>query len=95
MVDTHGVFHITQCISFSGATGDCDTSTFHISDLYWGDMTGTTRSELVADLQCSGAAPCEQVEISNVKLRHSYADRPVERYRCRNVVDTIGFECNE
>ncbi|KAG6815495.1 hypothetical protein H0H87_001273, partial [Tephrocybe sp. NHM501043] len=35
---TNSVASITQCTSFSGATGQCDTSLFQISDVTWGPM---------------------------------------------------------
>jgi galacturan 1,4-alpha-galacturonidase len=86
------VFSITQCNSYIGATGGCDTSLFQIEDLTWGDMTGTIKSSTVASLQCSGDTPCTGVNISNVAV--TFDDEPAVGYLCSNVSSPIGFACN-
>lgn len=86
-------FSITQCNSYIGATGGCDTSTFQIEDLTWGDMTGTLKTNDVASLQCSGAAPCTGVNISDVAFTVN-GTAPATGYLCSNVSDPIGFTCN-
>ena len=94
MVATRGVFQITQCISFSGHTGDCDTSKFQVSDLHYSNLTGTVRTDVVADFRCSAAAPCENITLSNLNLTKRASGKPPELYRCRNVKSPQGFECN-
>jgi hypothetical protein len=37
---------LTQCTSFSGATGGCDTSTLQISDVPWGELSLNISTEL-------------------------------------------------
>ncbi|GLB42980.1 putative glycosyl hydrolase 28 family protein [Lyophyllum shimeji] len=58
---TNSVAHITQCTSFSGATGGCDTSLFQISDITWGPMTGNVATGTLASMRCSGSAPCPNI----------------------------------
>ena len=58
---TREAAQITQCTSFSGATGGCDTSLFQISDIAWLNISGTQNTDVLASLQCSGAAPCTSV----------------------------------
>lgn len=94
IVEAYQLFSITQCNSYIGATGGCDTSTFQIEDLYWGDMTGTLKTNDIASLQCSGAAPCFGVDISNVHMTINSTGTPATGYRCSNVSDPIGFTCN-
>ncbi|MCJ1444619.1 MAG: hypothetical protein MMC23_005121 [Stictis urceolatum] len=91
-VSSRGSLSITQCTSFSGQTGDCDTSTFKISDLHWTNMSGTTQATDIAELQCSGAAPCEGVEIHDVVLETADGNG-VTGFACSNVEGEIGFEC--
>jgi hypothetical protein len=88
-----GVFQITQCTSFQGATGGCDTSEFQISDLHYGNMMGTTTTSEIASLQCSGAVPCPGIDISNVTLRIVGSSTIADEFDCSNVVDPIGFSC--
>lgn len=82
---------ITQCNSYIGAVGGCDTSQFQIEDLTWGDVTGSIRSSDVANLQCSGDTPCAGVNISNVDVTFNGA--PATGYLCSNVSSPIGFTC--
>ncbi|RDX56268.1 pectin lyase-like protein, partial [Lentinus brumalis] len=64
---TNGVALITQCTSYNGQTGDCDTSTFQISHVTWSNITGTVSNNLLASLQCSGAVPCPDIVIEGVQ----------------------------
>jgi len=93
LVDVDQVFGITQCTSYEGFTGNCDTSLFQIEDLTWGDVKGTVASNLVATLQCSGDAPCKGVNISNVAVTFNGSEVASE-YSCGNVTDPIGFTCS-
>lgn len=91
------LFSITQCTSYSGARGACDTSNFQIEDLTWGDVQGTIRSEIVASLQCSGSVPCTGVNISGINVtlagNESAAAAVPMGYLCSNVSEPIGFTC--
>ncbi|EIN11435.1 pectin lyase-like protein [Punctularia strigosozonata HHB-11173 SS5] len=84
---------VTQCTSFSGATGGCDTSTLKIANVSWVNMTGTTASGTVAEIQCSGAAPCENVAIEGVHLAEAGGGDVPALYLCSNVASSIGFNC--
>ncbi|RPD81625.1 pectin lyase-like protein [Lentinus tigrinus ALCF2SS1-7] len=63
---TDGVAQISQCTSYNGQTGDCDTSTFQISNVTWTNFSGTVANNLLGSLQCSGAAPCTDIVIEGV-----------------------------
>lgn len=92
-MNSRGVIQITQCTSFSGQTGDCDTSKFQISGLHVTNMKGTTASTQIASLQCSGAAPCHDIEISGMNLKDANGTT-ANKYTCSNVVNPIGFKCS-
>lgn len=89
-------FSISQCTSYSGATGSCDTSTFKISNVVLQNITGTVASSIVGNMQCSSAAGgCDDVEITNVDLINTSsanATSAPSRYLCNNV-DAVGFTC--
>ena len=55
-------------------------------------MSGTTQATDIAELQCSGAAPCEGVEIHDVVLETADGNG-VTGFACSNVEGEIGFEC--
>lgn len=85
-------FYVTQCNSYSGFTGQCDTSKFQISDLAIRDMSGTLQTDVVASMQCSGAAPCDGISIRDVDFEKSDGSTPAQ-YLCSNVVRPDGFAC--
>ena len=82
---------ITQCTSFEGATGECDTSLFQISNVTWENMTGSIAGTKLASLQCSGSAPCPgiTIELSNI-VTSTGAPGTIS---CSNVVNPTGFSC--
>jgi galacturan 1,4-alpha-galacturonidase len=82
---------ITQCTSFQGSTGGCDTSLFQLSDITWANMTGTIDGTTLASLQCSGDAPCPGIDI---ELEEVVVNGTQRVFKCSNVVDPIGFTCN-
>ncbi|KAH7334787.1 glycoside hydrolase family 28 protein, partial [Rhizoctonia solani] len=82
---------VTQCTSFQGATGGCDTSTLQISNITWGPMTGTTNYDVLAQLQCSAAAVCKGLRfetMSGIKGNSTSL-----KINCSNVENSIGFNC--
>ncbi|APA10819.1 hypothetical protein SS1G_03540 [Sclerotinia sclerotiorum 1980 UF-70] len=89
-----GIFAITQCTSYNSATGNCDTSLFQFSDIRLRDWKGTATSDVVAELQCSGAAPCTGVVIEGMKGIWDTVNgtRPVQ-FLCDGVVGQEGFNC--
>lgn len=50
--------HISQCTSYDGPHTNGCSSEFQISEMNWGNAVGTVTTSAVADLQCSGNAPC-------------------------------------
>ena len=95
-----GAFTISQCTRFKGAPGDgnCTNSGFEVRDMTLTGLTGTSRSDNVASLQCSAVKPCTSIGLFDVDLRKvdddgAGTDAPVKEYLCGNAVDVRGFEC--
>jgi len=87
----YAIAQITQCTSYVGATGGCDTSKFQISNITWGPGVGNTVTGYLAELQCSAAAPCPNITL--VDGLNSVETNGTERLvTCSNVVDPT-FEC--
>lgn len=87
---------VTQCTSYNGMRGACWTSRLSISDLHWGNTTGTLTGGEVATLQCSSAQEgggCEGVVLEGNELTHAGDGTEVKGYKCANVVSKEGFEC--
>ncbi|KAI0147042.1 pectin lyase fold/virulence factor [Xylariaceae sp. FL1272] len=86
--------NIGQCTTFSGTTGDCNSSLFHVGDILFSNFSGTTASSYVGKMQCSPAAGgCTGIEYEGMDLTGSSTGTAVSDYQCSNVVDPIGFEC--
>lgn len=86
-------FTISQCTTFSGASGNCTNSKFQIRDLVFTDISGTVDSAEVASFQCSAVAPCEDITIENVSLRIAGNTTLADEYLCGNVEGTVGWNC--
>ncbi|KII90376.1 glycoside hydrolase family 28 protein [Plicaturopsis crispa FD-325 SS-3] len=86
------IAQITQCISYSGATGGCDTSHFQLSNITWGPITGTVASGSLAQFQCSGDAPCPGIQLVGFDEIQTNGTRDIS---CSHVVDPVGFNCTE
>jgi hypothetical protein len=89
---TMQVAEITQCTSFSGAVGQCDTSTMQISNISWSGLQGSLLTSNVASLECSGAAPCQDVRILDSDFTFA-TNTTVGTYSCHAVASTEGFTC--
>ena len=85
-------FAISQCTVFAGTAGNCNTSTFHLSDIIFKDVIGTLLSEPITSLQCSAASNCTDIIIENLNLKLPNGTA-ASRYLCNNAVDTHGFTC--
>ncbi|RDW58427.1 hypothetical protein BP5796_12357 [Coleophoma crateriformis] len=48
---------VTQCTTFNGAAGDCNSSEFEIEDIKFQDVAGTLNEDPIAHFSCSGAMP--------------------------------------
>lgn len=91
--DSAGIFAITQCTSYNGASGGCDSSEFNVRDLRLINWTGTAASDVVSDIQCSAASPCTGIVIQDVDIIDSVNGTRPANYLCDNVVDPTGFNC--
>jgi polygalacturonase len=86
-------WYITQCTSYNGVEGGCDTSQFRIEDMHWGDTRGTTQGRTVASLQCSGAVHCTGIEIFGNELTIEKNGTKTTEYLCSHVDGPLGFNC--
>ncbi|ROW06873.1 hypothetical protein VMCG_04074 [Cytospora schulzeri] len=93
LINASGVLGVTQCTSYNSATGGCDTSRFNIRDLRVLNWTGTAASDVVAEIQCSGASPCTGIVIEGVDIVDSVNGTRPANYLCDSVVDPVGFNC--
>ena len=89
-----GLFAITQCTSYNGFSGSCNTSDFNIRDMTIKNWSGTTTSDVIGDMQCSAAAPCTGITIEGVEgLVDTVNGTLPSQYLCDSVVDPTGFNC--
>lgn len=88
-----GIFAVTQCTSYNSATGNCDTSEFNLRDITMRNWVGTTTSDVVAELQCSGASPCTGVAIEDINILDTVNNTAPANYLCDSVVTPTGFNC--
>jgi galacturan 1,4-alpha-galacturonidase len=86
-------FAISQCTTFSGASGNCSSSEFQIYDVSFRSIYGTTTTEDVASFQCSGVKPCYNISITNEHLVLSSNDSMADAFLCSNVIQEEGFNC--
>jgi galacturan 1,4-alpha-galacturonidase len=95
LISNRGVFDIIQCTSFSGYTGNCNTSTLAISDLDFGNIQGTVVAGVtrLGTFDCSGAVPCHNITISGVNVEMVGNGSQVQGYSCTAVEGTTGFSC--
>ncbi|KAK4502231.1 hypothetical protein PRZ48_005656 [Zasmidium cellare] len=84
---------IDQDQSYNGVKGGEDTSRFQFEDIHFNDVHGTLQGDRVVSFQCSGAAPCTGLSMSNYGFTVFSNGSVPERYLCDNVVDPQGFEC--
>jgi len=89
---TTQVAQITQCTSFEGDVGDCDTSTMQISNITWSGLDGSLLGSSIASLSCSGAAPCQDLRILDSNFTFA-TNTTVGTYSCHAVASTEGFTC--
>ena len=86
-----GVFYITQCTTFSGVAGDCNSSLFNLRNIQFTNSIGFVGTSYIAYMQCSADSPCTDIEISNIDLTKN--GTLIDEYHCSNVEDEIGFTC--
>ena len=95
MISNRGVFDITQCTSFSGSTGNCNTSNLAISDLNFRNISSTVVAGVIrlGTFDCSGAAPCHNIATSDINVKTVGNGGEVQGYSCTAVEGTLGFSC--
>ncbi|KAF2167153.1 glycoside hydrolase family 28 protein [Zasmidium cellare ATCC 36951] len=91
MGDSQSVFQLSSCYGYFGSSPACETSEFQVSNLQIRNVTGSLSTDAVVSLQCSGAAPCQDVDIEDVNV--TVPDGETPQYLCDNVDDPDGFEC--
>lgn len=109
--DALGVFAITQCTNYlllvgpddnnnnntnnNNNSNSCDTSRFGIHNLTLRHWTGTARSDVVAELQCSAAQPCTglAMEEGGIALWNPVNGTVPAQVLCDSVVAPVGFAC--
>jgi Glycosyl hydrolases family 28 len=84
-------FSITQCTTFSGVAGDCNSSEFLIEDIAIEDIEGTIDADPIASYQCSAAAPCQNISMLDVAL--TVNGSAATGWKCSNLVGAVGFAC--
>ncbi|KAH7097601.1 pectin lyase fold/virulence factor [Auriculariales sp. MPI-PUGE-AT-0066] len=93
--NTTNLFTIGQCTTFSGTTGDCNSSLFNLRNIQLTNWTGTASTSNVVELKCSKASPCSNIQTTNINVNSSQNDTVIDGYLCRNVASTVGFTCNK
>lgn len=92
--NSSGIFAITQCTSYNSASGGCDTSEFNLRDITLKNWSGTTTSNVIAEMQCSGASPCTGFTIVGMKAIVDTVNGTLpSQYLCSNVDDPMDFNC--
>ncbi|KAF2101074.1 galacturan 1,4-alpha-galacturonidase B [Rhizodiscina lignyota] len=84
---------ISQCTTFSGASGNCTSSKFELENIKYSKLTGTSTTSQVASLQCSGVKPCHDITITDVDLTINSTTTEASSYLCGNVEDPHGWNC--
>ncbi|KAE8323784.1 galacturan 1,4-alpha-galacturonidase B [Aspergillus sergii] len=88
-------FSITQCTTFSGTSGDCDSSLFEISNITIKNWTGDVGSSYAAYMDCSEASGgCKDITITGFNVTNTTSGDIVTKYRCGDVSSTHGFTCS-
>ncbi|KAI1097318.1 pectin lyase fold/virulence factor [Jackrogersella minutella] len=87
-------FSITQCTRFSGAPGEgnCTNSEFQIRNITVRTMSGMTKSNQVASLQCSAVKPCTDIDLFDIDLKFANGTEATD-YLCGNAESPQGFSC--
>lgn len=84
---------ISQCTTFSGASGNCTSSKFELENITYANLTGSTTTNTVASLQCSGVEPCHDITITGMDLTINSTTTEAASYLCGNVEDPHGWNC--
>ncbi|THW88403.1 pectin lyase-like protein [Aureobasidium pullulans] len=74
--NTSQAVYINKCYFKVPAQGAyCETSTFEFQDFDFDNISGTVRTPIGVNLNCSQAAPCRDLKLSEVSLRQSESNK--------------------
>ncbi|THW16823.1 pectin lyase-like protein [Aureobasidium pullulans] len=74
--NTSQAVYINKCYFKVPAQGAyCETSTFEFQDFDFDNISGTVRTPIGVNLNCSQAAPCRDLKCSEVSLRQSESNK--------------------
>ncbi|TIA57998.1 pectin lyase-like protein [Aureobasidium pullulans] len=74
--NTTQAVYINKCYFNVPAQGAyCETSTFEFQDFDFDNISGTVRTPIGVNLNCSQAAPCRDLKFSEVSLRQSESNK--------------------
>ncbi|THX24102.1 pectin lyase-like protein [Aureobasidium pullulans] len=74
--NTTQAVYINMCYFKVPAQGAyCDTSTFEFQNFNFNNISGTVRTPIGVNLNCSQAAPCRELKFSEVNLRQSKTNK--------------------
>ncbi|THW14363.1 pectin lyase-like protein [Aureobasidium pullulans] len=74
--NTTQAVYINKCYFKVPAQGAyCDTSTFEFQNFNFNNISGTVRTPIGVNLNCSQAAPCRELKFSELNLRQSKTDK--------------------
>jgi polygalacturonase len=89
---TQGIY-VNKCYyKVADQANYCDTSTFEFEDLSFSNFTGTVRSAYGVSLNCSAAAPCQDIQFSNVDF--AAANGSAAGVYCDNAKGLSGAQCS-
>ncbi|THY49965.1 pectin lyase-like protein [Aureobasidium pullulans] len=74
--NTTQAVYINKCYFKVPAQGAyCDTSTFEFQNFNFNNISGTVRTPIGVNLNCSQAAPCRELKFSELNLRQSKTNK--------------------
>ena len=88
--NTTQAIYINKCYyKVADQAAFCDTSTFEFQDLTFENISGTVSSAVGVNLNCSIAAPCQNLAFDNISLQRS-GDNSTATIRMQNAYNVTG-----
>lgn len=92
--NTSQAVYINKCyFKVPDQSNYCDTSTLEFANLSFADVKGTVNGKVGVALNCSAAAPCENIRFADVALTNLGTGKPVNG-TCVNAQGVEGLVCN-
>ena len=92
--NTSQAIYVNKCYyKVADQANYCDTSTLEFQNLHFAGVRGTVNKEVAIALNCSAAAPCENISFTDVHLVNE-ATRASANVTCVNAVNVTGVQCN-